>query len=145
MKNRPKSKKQSVEKKPIIAKQNESFLNDYPYWSFKKTDNTFYKWQIGDAKELVSELKAYEGLTWNEILSASGGKKKGRGTNNHSIQISELIQEAQKRLVELNFDNEDVIFSLRISARKRLWGFRQGNILEIVWFDTNHEIYPITD
>lgn len=132
-----KSNKNSDVKKPLSNKR--VYKDQKPLWSFEKFDNGFL-----DSKYLFSEiankLKFFEGMTWYEIESASGGKK--NGTNSHDILINDIIKDAQKRLGDLHLDNEDVIFSLRINGTLRIWGFRRENILEIIWIDDNHAIYP---
>ncbi|MBR1893264.1 MAG: hypothetical protein IJ815_07015 [Lachnospiraceae bacterium] len=125
---------------PVSKPVEKSYLNKTPLWSFKKLDIAYHKWQVEDTKELLTKLKDFEGLTWQEIETASGGKKKGHGSNSHSIPIYNLINEAQKRLSDINLGAEDYIFSLRINAKTRLWGFRRDEVLEIIWYDKEHEI-----
>ena len=80
-------------------------------------------------------------MTWNDIMESSGGKRKGHGSNNHHIPITNIIKEAQNRLAQLNLDEEDMMFSLRIGSKKRIWGFLRSRVFEIIWYDENHEIY----
>ncbi|MDU6962618.1 MAG: Hsp33 family molecular chaperone HslO, partial [Staphylococcus sp.] len=61
-----------------------------------KTKIIQYRSQISSVtdfieKEIFKTLKAFEGMTWQEIDSASGGKKKG--TNNHFIPFEDMIKE----------------------------------------------------
>lgn len=116
-------------------------MSQTPYWSFKRLDNTYNKWQITDAKEILGALKSFEGMTWQQIMNASGGKAEGHGSNSHFIPIADIAKEAQERLAFLNLDAEDMIFSLRIGAKKRIWGMLRNRALEIIWYDENHEIY----
>ena len=81
----------------------------------------------------------FEGQTWTEIMSASGGKR--TGTNSHFIPVAHLIKEAQKRAEELKIDDYE-FFSLRLDAKKRLWGIIDGGVFQIIWYDPNHEICP---
>lgn len=88
----------------------------------------------------MDKLSSYEGMTWAEIQSASGGKTKG--TNNHFAYISKLDKEAQKRAMELHLD-VDELFSLRLTGTLRLYGILENGIFSIIWYDQNHEIYPL--
>ncbi len=63
-------------------------------------------------------------------------------SNNHSVPVANLSKEARKRLEELKYD-EDYLFSLRLEAMVRIYGFRVQNYLEILWVDFNHEVYPV--
>lgn len=62
-------------------------------WSIKNNDSFF--------DNILFKLISYEGMTWGEIQSASGGKSAGNGTNNHFEYIVEMSKEAQKRAKEL--------------------------------------------
>lgn len=138
---KPFSSGRKDERHPISKPSKESFYTQTPYWSFKLLDNTYNKWQITNAEDILCELKAYEGMQWQDIMSASGGKRKGHGSNSHYISISDIKKEAQDRLVALNLDDQDTIFSLRIGGQKRIWGLLRSRVLEIIWYDEKHEIY----
>lgn len=142
-KNRPVSSGRKDKKQPISQSKEESYYKQTPLWSFKYLDNSYDKWQIESTQELLSELKSYEGLTWQDIMSASGGKRKGNGSNSHYIAISEICREAQQRLIAIKLDAEDTLFSLRIGSKKRLWGLLRSRAFEMIWYDKNHEIYPL--
>ena len=108
-------------------------------------DNGYKKWGFIHANDInesiISKLKAFEGMTWGEIMQISGGRN--RGTNSHFENISDLIPEAQKRWKELKLDEYDRIFSLRLAGTQRLYGILENGILKIVWHDPIHEIYSI--
>lgn len=126
---------------PVSNANQEQYYTQTPHWSFRLLDDTYHKWQFDDVKDIFKELKAYEGMTWQEIMSASGGKRKGNGSNSHYIQISDICKEAQDRLSDLKLDDNDVIFSLRIGSRKRIWGLLRSRTFEVIWYDPEHEIY----
>ncbi len=73
-------------------------------------------------------------MTWKEISANPG--------YNHSVSVSEMIREAQKRLEELNLDDQDELYRLRMNGKLRLWGIRDRNILRLLWWDREHEICP---
>lgn len=84
---------------------------------------------------ILPALCNFETMTWHEIKAASGGKGVGRGTKSHPIPIEQLSKEAQKRLEELQQDDIEELFSLRIAGKIRVFGIRDRNILKIIWFD----------
>jgi hypothetical protein len=50
-------------------------------------------------------------MTWDEILKASGGKREGKGNNNHHIHRDKFSKRARGRLGELQIYAEQ-LFSL---------------------------------
>lgn len=142
--NQPNIDKIIVKKIPNEIENPNEYLRLSPIWSFKKFDIEHEKWGLkndsNEYHEMIKKLKDYEGMTWESIEKASGGKKKGNGTNSHSIPFSELISDAQRRLRFLKMDDCDEVFSLRFTGKKRLIGIRTGRTLHIIWHDCNHEI-----
>ena len=94
-------------------------------------------WQV----EILPKLRMFESMTWQEILSASGAKKKGRGNHHHSVAVEKLSKDAQKRLKEIKLDDVESLFSLRLTGRKRLYGIRDGRVFKFIWYDREHEVY----
>ncbi len=120
-------------------------MKKHPVWAFGRCDFESSKWAL-DKKSfwdnVLEKLISYEGMTWSEIQEASGGKSKGHGTNNHFELIAEMSKEAQKRAYELRLD-VDQLFSLRLAGKERLYGILKNGIFNILWYDSNHEIYPV--
>ena len=133
----------SNEKNPKVVVDPQPFLGKHPVWSFKSLDNNYGKWGFIHADDLfgdvISKLKDNEGMTWAQIMSASGGRS--QGTNSHYENVSDLIPEAQKRWSELHLEEYDQVFSLRLTNLHRLYGILQDGVFRIVWFDQKHEIY----
>jgi len=75
-------------------------------------------------------------MTWAEIKSASGGKRVG--TNHHQIPIMDLCKDAQERLAEFNRDDIDDVFSLRLTGTIRVYGYKDGRIFRVLWYDPHH-------
>lgn len=117
-----------------------SYYNTFPVWSFKIMDTEHAKWSLSSISNLyniiIGKLKEYEGMTWGEIMSASGGKSSGNGNNNHFEEISSLNPEAQKRWKELKLEEYDSVFSLRLTGKQRLYGLLlKDGVFRIIWFD----------
>lgn len=92
-------------------------------------------------RQLLEDLKPREKMTWAELLTQNGGRGKNGGTNSHSIPVYQLIKEAQDRVTELGIVTDELL-SLRIDGKKRVFGVLEAGVLNIVWFDRNHEICP---
>ena len=97
-----------------------------------------YGWQNIDGeklKEIQTKLSNYESRTWLEILVDS--KKQ-----NHTVPINELSKLARERLTEMKLDDLDELTSLRLSGTERIWGKVNQGVMELLWWDPNHEVYP---
>ena len=75
-------------------------------------------------------LKAFETQTWSEILVKD--KKQ-----NHAINVYDLNKTAQERLEEKYIEAEALI-SLRITGTHRLYGYMEGSVFHILWYDIEH-------
>lgn len=90
-----------------------------------------------DTLHMIRErLRNLESLTWHEILVRDNYW-------NHEIAISALGDEAKERLRELGQDDTDFIVSLRLGNLERVWGFRDNEILNLLWWDPYHQVYPV--
>lgn len=98
----------------------------------------------GFQRKIYPKLKSFEDNTWIEILSFKHRHKDKMVTNSHNVPVANLCKEARDRLEELKY-NVDEIFSLRLEAMKRIYGFRVQNYLEILWVDFEHEVYDLDD
>jgi hypothetical protein len=89
---------------------------------------------------ILPQLKEYERMTWGTIERAQHGKS-GK-SKNHFVSVENLSPDAKKRLNTLGIV-EDELYSLRLGGTTRIYGFREGNIMYILWIDYNHEVYPL--
>ncbi len=82
--------------------------------------------------EIREKLKSFESMSWGEII----------GPNSHQVAVSLLCKAARDRLSELRLDDLDELFSLRLSAKERVWGVLEHNVLTLLWWDPDHEVCP---
>ena len=133
-----------AEKKPKTRVDSDGYLARSPVWAFARCDKE--RWSlINDeyCSSVIAKLADYEGMTWQNIQSSSGGKR--RGTNNHFINIANLCVDAQKRACEMKIDEvTDQLFSLRLSGKERLFGILTLGVFYAVWYDKDHEICPVS-
>jgi hypothetical protein len=137
---KPKSAGHKKRKQPESIVETKSYLHKTPKWAFRYCDKE--KWSVGksDCRRLIfDKLSPFEGVTWGQIMSASGGKK--HGTNSHFVLTGQLSREAQNRLTEIGV-SDDQLFSLRLAAKERLWGRLEDGVFYLIWHDPKHEIYP---
>ena len=122
-------------KSPNTVEDPNAYLTKNPVWAFQKCDLDYEKWSVKSCNsfydDIVDKLRSYEGLTWAEIQSASGGKSKG--TNNHFEFISDMTREAQKRAEQIHLD-VDQLFSLRLTGEMRLYGILELGVFYIILY-----------
>lgn len=85
-----------------------------------------------DLKDLLEKLFNMQKMSWQELLAQGS----------HLAKVEKLIPEAQQRLEELLQDDLDELYSLHLTAKRRIWGIKDANILWLLWWDPLHEVYP---
>ncbi|PIS00440.1 MAG: hypothetical protein COT84_07530 [Chlamydiae bacterium CG10_big_fil_rev_8_21_14_0_10_35_9] len=90
------------------------------------------KFEPSMIQELFKKIFEAQKLTWQSL----------RDNGSHPILYDKLSAEAQKRLRQLQKDDLDELYSLRISGSKRIWGIKEGNLFLILWWDPKHEVCP---
>lgn len=121
---------------PKYVENPDSYFSMHPSWNFSKSDLQNTKWTLYNSNflnEVLPKLIDFERRTWSDIVS---DKK-----HNHWIDTSDLIKEAQDRLIELKIFY-DSLFSLRLTGTIRLFGYIDNGVYYIIWYDANHEICP---
>lgn len=71
-------------------------------------------------------------MTWHAITE----------TGSHFIETSALSKPARNRLMEIQQDDVDQVYSLRVTGRRRIFGIRDGGVLRILWWDPDHDVCP---
>lgn len=61
---------------------------------------------------------------------------------NHSAKVHLIALEAQKRLQELRLYDVDRIHCLRFSGKQRVGGFITENVVNLLWWDPEHQVFP---
>ena len=116
-----------------------------PTFSFRKYDGGA-PWAIPTGKltsdSVFVNLRDLECTTWGDVVKASGGRT--QGTNSHFIPIDKLSKTAKQRATDMQLD-ESELFSLRLQGTVRLWGIiePENGCFYVVWFDPNHQVYPV--
>lgn len=136
-------------KKKSRQNQNLKIASKYPNFS-KAIINSSFQWRTSSAdldgewgwskveikllfQEIIPKLQNYETMTWGQI----------EGKESHFIDVDKCSKEAQKRLEELELEDLEELFSLRIGSRKRIWGRLKSSIFQILWWDPEHQVYPV--
>jgi len=117
--------KERIEDKKLSWKF--SIIDTDGEWTFKNIKKDYF-WD-----HLLNKLKNYESQTVGEFIIPE---------HNHKIEKCRLRKEAQKRLIEIELDDCDELYSVHITSKKRLWGILEGSYFKILWWDPRHEICP---
>lgn len=109
----------------------------YPVWQVSSIEwDPPWGWRavnLPTAGKIHERLSNFESMTWHEIL----------GRHSHEISTRRISSAAQRRLRELELDDVELVVSLRVSGRERIWGILDRNIFRALWWDPNHEVYPV--
>lgn len=138
MSNKPHKEFNPVSKKEPRVGIPQSSFNDTPAWQFNRIDlNGEWGYLNATKEDLVNEiltkLKAFESMKWIDIDGKNGS---------HDISIAKICKEARKRLLEIEQDDIETIYSLRLTGKKRIWGIKDGRILKVIWWDPKHGVCP---
>lgn len=105
-----------------------------PVFSFSSTCKQLYQLsslQKDELDVLINSLQIMSKLSWKEVLKHSGLRYKGP------------IEHYNGKLPEW-LDDDVELFEFRFSRRGRVFGYRTGQIFNIIWFDRNHEVNPMS-
>jgi len=109
-------------------------------WRFTHVDNDG-PWgfsSVGGAVlcEILGHLKKFESMTLNEVFHYGGYP--GKDYDVDAIPNSGALA----RLEEAGLADQTKIWVLRCGGKPRLYGFLQGNVFHVVFWDPEHEIWP---
>lgn len=77
---------------------------------------------------IVSHIRSFESMSWGELPEKQ----------HHSIDVEKLNKCAQRRLADIQQDDIDQVFSLRVQGQHRIYGIKDGSFLKVLWYDLNH-------
>jgi hypothetical protein len=83
-------------------------------------------------QEVLQKIFHCQKLTWHDL----------RNNGSHFVNLKDLCPQAQKRLIQIQKEDLDQLFSLRITGQKRIWGIKEENVLWLLWWDPKHEVCP---
>jgi len=95
----------------------------------------------GWRKIAVTSLERVLGFM-HRLESCRPGEVSGR-TLKH-IPFENLCAKARKRLGELELDDLDGVWELRVTGLERIWSIRRGHVFYPIWWDPLHEVCPST-
>ncbi len=129
---RPKPKQSKITEKAIIA-HNIDTGNNNPVFSFRHVCENhclLSAWQAGELTELLGTFKLMESLTWNQLVTNRHKGLDFRKEDNYTKSLPPPVSP------------EVDVCRVKVCEKKRLWGYRAGQVFRILWFDRLHEVVP---
>lgn len=87
-----------------------------------------------DFTQFWDRLRAFEAKSVAELKAAQCF---------HGVPCANISKKAKERLKEIDKDDLDIVYGFHIMGKCRLWCMKHENILSVLWWDRNHEVYPV--
>ncbi|MGB7237090.1 MAG: hypothetical protein WBD41_14040 [Rhodococcus sp. (in: high G+C Gram-positive bacteria)] len=116
-------------------------------WSAQAVDHGYsaaWDWDLAPREifEVLNLLAELSKLKWREVKAQTyNGKGHQRRVLHKSQPIDSICEEAQDRLEQLSISTEEV-FRLRHGTDVRVWGYLEGPLFHLVWYDRSHAVCP---
>lgn len=125
------------DKKPRIQENPDAFHDKHPVWRFSALDVgcANFGWNTidgGTLHRIRERLAALEAMTFRDVLK----------TGTHVIPVYKICEYARKRLGE-SLPGIEELLSIRVGSEQRLWGFRTLQVVTLLWWDPDHQVYPV--
>lgn len=108
-------------------------------WRFSSADRDGpFAWDVtkiaeaGFLEMVLAKLRDLEHLSLGEF----------RNQGSHPVPLGGLAKEAKDRLVAIQFDDLDELFSFRVQGKERVWCIQDRHIMRILWWDPGHKVCP---
>lgn len=124
---------------PPLGVENEQVQKRRPVWRFTDLDDegpwTLSGCSHADLPDIFAKLRTFETMTIGEIFAP--GSEHGK-----TYSTAELPRPAQKRLEEIQKDDETAVSRLRFSGQKRFYGILREHVFHVLWWDPEHTVFP---
>src|SRR5207253_5179337 len=122
-----------------LAPEAASYDSERPGWQLSQADRQG-RWAVRLDDEAViatlyRALHDFDSCSWAELQRGADPRAK-------QIDVERLCKAARDRLVVLGLDGEEVLWELRVSGTRRIWGMRQKATFRVLWWDPDHTVYP---
>lgn len=89
--------------------------------------------EASEIEAIHAKCANWEKMRSNEVFGQGGNKR---------IPLEGLDPDAQARLREIEADDLDALWELRVSGAKRIWGTRSEHVFDLIWWDPGHSVCP---
>ena len=84
--------------------------------------------------DIKDKLSSFESRKWSEILA--------KGEGSHLVKVDKLSKKAKDCLEKMRLDDVEQLLSLRLSGKERVWGILAEGIVNLLWWDPEHQVCP---
>lgn len=84
------------------------------------------------AHDILTKLGDFEKLSFTEL-----GQQ-----GSHWVEAAKICKEARDRLIQIEQDDVDQLFSFRLGNRGRVWCITEGHLMRVLWWDPQHSVWP---
>lgn len=134
---------QQAKRRTATAAAKPDWKSESPRWSFRILElEGPYGWErasANDLKAVAARLGHFEAMKWGELVTQPGNP-------NHLVSVDDLGREARREFERIFHpqDQVDELMSLRLDARKRVWGRLDHDTpaLQLLWWDPEHQVCP---
>jgi hypothetical protein len=103
-----------------------SLLDFDGHWGWRKVE-------AAKLFEIIEKMCGHEKSVATTTFSGGGNKQ---------VPVERLASAAQARLRQLNLDDLDELWELRLTNKERVWGRRVRHLFYPIWWDPDHEVCP---
>ncbi|MCV6586722.1 MAG: hypothetical protein OIF47_14415 [Marinibacterium sp.] len=124
-------------KEPRIVAEPPSFRGGVISWRFNAADQGGpFAWSLlSDGEEFKAVVKSLA-----DIETMSETEQRQRGC--HFIPTDRLSKDAQTRLSDIELDDLDSLYSIRLTGTCRVFCVHRPQYMRILWFDPHHKVCP---
>jgi hypothetical protein len=134
--------------KKVQGEREKDDPDDHPAWRFGFLDPGFPRrtgWQNIRQEHfaaIAATLKHLESKPMSQLYQGGGGSRGGVVEYGAQVLENEISRDARRRLAELKLELEHLV-RIRIQSLPRLYAFHgRANVLNLLWWDPEHEVYP---
>ena len=132
----PKAKyRPRVRKRPTVAVDPDAQRDRALAWRFARVDLAGSWWWGELASEHVAELQQQLADLETQTVHALTNSDELK-----PIAVTDIAREAQQRLRDIEQEDVDELWELRLRDRRRVWGIVQGSFFYLLWWDPSHTV-----
>ncbi|HEV7615417.1 MAG TPA: hypothetical protein VGO36_04235 [Solirubrobacterales bacterium] len=137
---------------PKASPRKVSRQDAHPFFCFKHIDKSTkgsygFALNTAESKEVLDFACEMAQHTWTQIEQMTTGGRNGH-RKHHEQSVEEIERCARQDLTRRELDEvigDAPLFRFRLGNKKRLWGFRSGQVFHAIWLDRKHAVYKLDE
>jgi hypothetical protein len=127
-------------KSPVIAESVSLYDDDKAAWRVGRIQIVdpygFHELDATGIARVKERLASLERSTWKDIFIRDA-------EYNHQIEVQNLRCQIAKKWMEDHLPDQPCLWTIRVTARERIWGILAEKAYQIVFWDPEHLIWEI--